>query len=168
MRFRKERVFDLPCDEFLKMFMESEEPAYDMEELENVTMWKIVKEQDDGVKRIGTKEWCAHAQIPKAAQHILTPKMLTWYEHSEWDRKTKVYSFRIEPFYFKNKVTCYGKTAYKEKGKDRTQRTFEIVIKVKFPVIGQIAESAVIKHLGNNEAQDYKLCKKAIEKVKRK
>ncbi|MFH1539642.1 MAG: hypothetical protein ABIH66_11825 [bacterium] len=168
MRFRKERLFDFPCGEFLKLFMENEEPAYAMEELENVTMWKVVKEQDDGVKRIGTKEWCAHAQIPKPLQHIIIPKMLTWYEHSEWDRKTNVYSFRIEPFYLKNKLVCYGKTSYKEKGKDQTLRTFEVALKVKIPILGQIAENAMIGHLGRNEEQDYKLCRKAIEKVKGK
>lgn len=164
MKFKKERLLDMPMEMFLKLFMENENPPYDMSTLENVTQWKIVREKDDGDKLIGTKEWCAHAQIPKALQHIVTPKTLTWYEHSEWNRKTSVYSFRIEPFYLKNKVVCHGKTSYSAQG-DKTKRVFELLIDVKIPVFGQMFESIVITLLGKNEEQDYHICQKVCRKA---
>lgn len=166
MLFKKERVFDYPFGKFLDVFVECENPPYDIHELENVTKWKVVRETDDGARKTGTKEWCAHAQIPPALRHIISPKMLTWYEHSEWNRKTNIYSFRIEPFFFKNKVTCYGKTAYEEKGNGKTLRIFEVTLKVKFPVVGPLFEATVMSLLRKNEEQDFGLCLNVIKKAR--
>ena len=82
VRYKKERVFNYPVDKCVELFFENPDGAYKMDELENVTEWKVINETDDGDKRVGTKEWCGHGQIPKVAQHIVSPKMLTWLEHS--------------------------------------------------------------------------------------
>ena len=138
--------------------------AYNPDELDNVTGWKVVKETDDGMRRVGTKEWCAHAQIPKALQHILSPKMLSWYEHSIWDRKAKTYNFRIEPFYLKKQVECHGRTIFAEKGPGKCSRNFRIDLTVKIPVFGQMFEKLVMELLKKNEEQDYKLTLKTAKR----
>jgi len=168
MKLKTERVFNYPCDIVCKQLMDSEDGGYDMAELENVTQWKVLKEQDDGTKRIGVKEWCAHGQIPKALQSIISPKMLTWLEHSEWNRQTTTYSFRIEPHFLKNQISCEGRTVFSEKGKDKCSRTFNIELKVKIPVLGALLEAMVLDYLKKNEEQDFNMCVKSIDKVYKK
>lgn len=164
VRFKKDRIFDYPLKEAVSIFMEGDDVCYDMGELQNVTQYKIVKKDDRGDKKIETKEWCAHAQIPKALQHIITPKMLTWFEHSVWDRNTNIYTFTIEPHYLKNKVSCDGKTIYREKD-GKCARTFEMRLDVKIPILGQIFENVVIGLMKENEEQDYKLSANALKKA---
>jgi len=165
MKFKQQRIFNYPVDTVTDYFLENEKPAYDMNSLENVTQWKIIKEENVDHRRVGTKEWCAHAQIPPVLQKIVKPEMLTWYEHSVWDRQTKTYSFQIEPFYLKNKVKCGGKTSYTAKGGDKTQRTFEVELHVSIPVLGGVFESLIVQLLKKNEEQDYQLCRAALKKA---
>lgn len=165
MRFMKERIFDYPAQALCDLFLDSEETAYDMAELENVTQWKVVKEEEKDGIRYGTKEWCAHAQIPKTLQHIVSPKMLTWYEHSQWNREKKRYSFEIEPFYMKKKVKCKGQTTYKGNGEGKTLRIFKIELKVDIPVAGRIFENLVMGLLEKNEEDDFHQCVKACKKA---
>jgi hypothetical protein len=160
MRFRQERLYNNSVESIVNLFMEGDDPVYDMDSLENVTQWKVIKEEDVGDKRIGTKEWCAHAQIPKALQHIVSPKMLTWYEHSEWDRKARTYRFRIEPFYLKKSVKCHGQTTYKESGANQCVRVFEINLIVDIPIFGPMFEKVVLDLLKRNEEQDFRLTTK--------
>ena len=160
MKFKKEREYNHSVDDIVNLFLENEQEVYNMDQLENVTQWKQVKEEDKGDRRVGTKEWCAHAQIPKALQHIVSPKMLTWYEHSIWDRTTKTYKFKIEPFFFKKKIKCQGQTVYLERGEDRSARIFEVELRVNIPIFGQMFEKLVIDHLKSNEEQDFNLTAK--------
>jgi len=162
MRFRKERFFDYPVDKVTSLFMENG-GGYDMQELENVKGWKVLKEDDRGDSRIGAKEWCAHGRIPKALQHIISPKMLSWIEHSEWNRRDKIYKFEIEPFYFRKQITCRGKTVFAAAGENRSSRTFEVELKVDIPVFGAMIEGLVMEYLKKNEDQDYRLCLKHLQ-----
>ena len=157
MRFKKEREYDHSLESIIGLFLENDEEVYSMDQLENVTQWKTIKDEDLGDRRVGIKEWCAHAQIPKALQHIISPRMLTWYEHSEWNRNTKIYRFRIEPFFLKKHVKCKGQTAYVVRGDNRCARVFEIELVVDIPVFGPMFEKVVMEHLRKNEDQDFKL-----------
>ncbi|HOX28188.1 MAG TPA: DUF2505 family protein [bacterium] len=167
MKYRKSRIFNYPADVVTKILLDTDQ-GYDMQELENVTAWKVIEEKDIDDRRVATKEWCAHSQIPKSLQHIISPKMLTWFEHSEWNRKTKTYSFVIVPHYLKKQVTCKGKTVFLQKGADKCDRTFEIELKVDIPIVGIILENLVLNALKQNEEQDFLLSVKAIEKALKK
>ncbi len=164
MKIRSERDFNYSVDKAVTVFFESGD-SYDMNELENVTQWKVVKEEDFGDRRVGTKEWCAHSQIPKALQPIINPKMLTWFEHSEWNRKTRVYSFTIEPHFLHKQVKCTGKTAYIDKGPNKSGRIFEMTLKVDIPIFGPMLENLVQGILKKNEEQDFILSAKSLDKV---
>lgn len=164
-KLKVDRIFNYPVQDVADFFMEGEDTPYDMQELENVTQWKVIKEEDVNGKRVGTKEWCAHAQIPKTLQHIVTPKMLTWYEHSEWDRANRVYRFKIEPFYLKKKIKCQGQTIFAAVDGNKTSRLFQIMIDVSIPILGNVAEKLVIDLLKKNEEQDFILGNKALEKA---
>jgi len=63
-----------------------------MDQLENVTQWKTIKDEDLEIGVWNKGMVCARTNS-KAMQHIISPRMLTWYEHSEWNRNTKIYRF---------------------------------------------------------------------------
>jgi hypothetical protein len=164
MNIKVVREFNYPIEKTVKVFFDSDE-SYDMNELSNVTAWKVISEKDYGDRRVGTKEWCAHSQIPPILQHVVNPKMLTWFEHSEWNRVTNVYAFTIEPHFLKKQVTCKGRTSFAAKGTDKCVRTFDMILKVDIPILGAIFENFVAGVLKSNEEQDYKLSAKSLDKV---
>ncbi|MFA6450916.1 MAG: DUF2505 family protein [bacterium] len=164
MNFKTVREYNFPVDKTVKIFFDSDE-SYDMNELANVTAWKVIDEKDYGDRRVGTKEWCAHSQIPPVLQHVINPRMLTWLEHSEWNRVTNVYTFTIVPHFLKKQVSCKGKTSYFEKSPDKCGRTFEIMLKVDIPIFGPIFENFILGALKQNEEQDFILSVKSLEKV---
>ena len=157
MKYKKEREYEHSLASIIELFLEAEEPVYELDQLENVTQWKIIREDDLGDRRVGIKEWCAHAQIPKSMQHVISPRMLTWYEHSEWNRPLNTYRFRIEPFFLKKHIKCKGQTLYVTRGDNRCARIFEIELVVNLPIIGPMFERLVMEHLRKNEEQDFGL-----------
>jgi hypothetical protein len=164
MKFKKEREYNHSLESIIKLFFDNDDEVYNMDQLENVTQWKVIKEEDLGDRRVGIKEWCAHAQIPKALQHIVAPKMLTWYEHSEWNRTTHTYRFRIEPFFFKKQVKCKGQTEYLARGENTSARIFEIDLIINIPVFGPMFEKLIMDHLRKNEEQDFKFTVQIAQK----
>lgn len=164
MHAKIERTFNYTVDDVCRVLLDSGD-TYNMEELPNVTSWKVLDEQDDGNVRRGRKEWSAHGQIPRALQHILTPSLLSFIEHSEWDRRAHVYKFRIEPHYLKAQVDCYGSTTFVPKGDNRTKRIFEVTFQFKLPVLGPIFEQAVMGYLKKNEETDARMCEMMLKKA---
>lgn len=164
MRARIERTFYYPCDDVCRVLMDSGDVSYDMQELPNVTAWKVLEEieGEDDVRR-GKKEWNAHGQIPRALQHIITPKMLSFIEHSEWDRKARTYRFRIEPHYLKHIIDCHGTTTFVPKSDKKTTRIFDVIFQFKMPILGPIFEQAIMGYLKKNEAEDARLCESQLK-----
>ncbi len=165
MVFKIERSFNFPYQESVNLLMDTEGGGYDMQELDNVTAWKVVREEEKDNVRTATKEWCAHAQIPKTLQAVITPKMLTWYEHSRWERANGIYKFEIEPFYLKEQIKVHGQTHFFPKGESQFGRTFEINVNIKIPILGPMAEKLVLDLLKTNEKGDYEKC---VETLARK
>lgn len=58
--------------------------------------------------------WTARGEIPKAAQKALSPDMLRWKDHAEWDDAAWRCAWRIEPFVYADALACRGVTEFEE------------------------------------------------------
>jgi len=163
-RYRFIQYFDYDIETVVYLLMENETPLYDLVDLPNVSTSKPIEEQDRGDKVFIKNEWCVHGQIPRAAQKIIRPEMLTFIEDSVWDRKKRVYSTKVLPHHFKRQVNCRHKCEYFDNGDGRTKRIVSGFLEVKIPVIGQIFELAVIKYIKQNAEADYDITKKMLNK----
>lgn len=168
MKLEGEWVFDGPVDKVVYILMESDKEITKPEELPNVKSRKVLKEKWEGDKKYITVEWCAHGEIPKAAQRIIKPKMLTWIEESVWDRKERTYLFKIKTHYFTNLVKCFGTVSFHPKGQTKTIKKLDGILEINIPLIGKIMEKAVARHLYINFDKEHEISSKKVKEMKNK
>ena len=163
MKIKAEYVFDKGIDDTIAVLVHKTigNVDYFLETMPDLTYAKCLERKDHEDGRIAVKmEMCAHGQIPKAAQHVVKPEMLTWQEISMWDPSTKRYNFQIKTKFFTNKVSCRGYWGYREQGPDKTVQFCVGVLEIKIPLIGGIIERAVWPALKKNWDENYKIVKK--------
>ena len=162
MKFRYEHRFaGSPYDDVLRYM--TEEYAFEPSTLPNVQQFKLIEEIVTEDKKSWKNEWCAHGQIPKVVQHILQPKMLTWIEATTLDRRTRVFTSTITPFYFRNVFRCQSCGYFKKLSDNEFLRITEGVLEIRIPVFGRIIEEAILSHLKHNFDAEYKITHKAVK-----
>ena len=139
-----------------------EEYGFDETQMENVTGSTLLEEKITDESKFWKRQWCVHGQIPKVAQQLIKPKMLTWIEFTEYDRVNKKYKTWIETYFFKDMVKCEQTGYYIIVNDGEFIRVQEGYIRIKFPVIGPILEEVIVKHLKKNWDDEYKISRKVI------
>jgi hypothetical protein len=76
VKFRIDQRFEGTPVEAAIEFL-TEEYVFDATKLPNVKGSKLIEEKITPERKNWKNEWCAHGQIPRLVQHIITPKMLT-------------------------------------------------------------------------------------------
>ena len=156
--------YDYHIDTVVSLLMENETPIYDLEELPNVSASKPLECRDEGDKKYIKNEWCVHGQIPKIAQKIIRPDMLTFVEDSVWDRKERTYTAKIIPHHFKKQIDARHRVEFYDNNDGRTRRVLKGIFEVKIPIIGPIFELAVLKYLKENAESDFNISKASLVK----
>ncbi len=158
MKLGMTHEYDHPLDLVLKVthYDIIENPSI-YEDMPNVTSIKRshFTQHPDGRQDI-EYTYCAHGQIPKIAQKILTPDMLSWREVSRWDPSSLVYHYEIIPFHLRNVFHCKGKWTYAAKN-GRVFQTLDGTVNVKLPLIGPIIEQRIAEELYKNQKDMYKV-----------
>lgn len=80
-----------------------------------------VKETEDDVDGVTGKTrkfnlWYAKGDVPGPVQAIIKPEMLSWDDHAVWDQNAWTTEWRVDPHFFKGRVTCSGKNTYLDQG----------------------------------------------------
>ena len=83
-RFQFDDWFGWPCSDIVQFFIDGVD-LVPHESLEDVKMRKELENRREGKKVYTSGEWCVHGQIPKIAQKIIKPEMLTFFEETIWD-----------------------------------------------------------------------------------
>ncbi len=161
-RYNIVNYYDYPVDVVIQVLMETPN-IYDLQDLPNVSTNELIEERDLGDKKIIKVKWCVHGQIPKAAQKIIKPEMLTFVEDSVWDRTTKTYSTKIIPHFFKNVVDCRHKLEFFDNKDGRTKRVISGYFEFKLPIVGPLFEGVVLTYLKQNADADFKMSSKALK-----
>jgi len=143
-------IFDIQLEEFLRItFNPTEEESKDLTELPNVKDREELERYEDE-KIIRSKvRYFAVGSIPPAARKHVKPHMLSWIEHSTWDKAGLFWDWRIEPHFFKEYINCKGRMSLHDDG-GRTKRRTRGSIEIRIPLFGHIAERAIVSHLGKN------------------
>lgn len=134
----------------------------------NVTSCKMLKEERKGSKRYVKVETVANGDIPPKLRKLVSPKMLTWIEYGEYDFDTKVYKYRVKPFYFSNIVKVSGVIKYIKKGEDKTLRTLDAEVRINLPVLGAIAERKIAEIQKANLELDIKNMREEVKELLKK
>lgn len=162
-RYKITHYYDYHVDTVVQLLMESETPIYELVDLPNAQEIKPISARDEGDKRYIKNEWCVHGQIPKIAQKLIKPSMLTFVEDSVWDRTNKTYTAKVTPHFFKKQFNCRHRVEFYDDGDGRTKRIIKGFFEAKIPIIGPIFERAILKYLKQNAEEDFKLSDKAVK-----
>ena len=76
------------------------------------------EENPDGVEKTLRKLniWHANADIPKLAQAVIKPHMLSWEDHALWNENDWTCEWRVKTHFFSERVRCSGKNEFIEEG----------------------------------------------------
>ncbi|HOO56445.1 MAG TPA: DUF2505 family protein [bacterium] len=163
MKIRSNHVFGWDPGKIIDI-LKSGEDLYDMEDLPNVSMRKEVFQERKGSQIHRKYEWCVFGQIPKVAQRILRPEMLTFYEFTVWDDDKCSFDSRVEPHYFKDKVHVNSESTWSEAGENKTRRRIVTEVVVKIPVVGPVIEKTIAEHFQKNNNKSAEMVIKALTK----
>ena len=155
--------YNYPIKTVTKLLMEHDPPIYDLVDLPNVSTNKLLNDRWEGDKRYLQVEWCVHGQIPKLAQKIIKPDMLTFVEDSIWDGTKLTYTTRIIPHHFKNQINAQHRVTFTDAGDGRTKRVLSGIFEVKIPLIGLVFEIAILQQLKDNCEADFKISASSLK-----
>ncbi|MCK6550467.1 hypothetical protein L6R52_31815 [Myxococcota bacterium] len=84
--------------------------------LPNIKGITVLKREDapggaQGISKLVNK-WEAKGEIPKPAQTVIKPEMLTWLDYATWDENAWTVEWRIETQMFTENIKCGGKNRY--------------------------------------------------------
>jgi len=163
MKFEMIDKFDFPAQQIIAMLSRGEELC-PMDALPNVSHRDILETRREGKKLYSTVEWSVYGQIPKLAQKILTPEMLTVTEKSVWDDDEAMSRTHVIPLHFKDKVTFNITSAWQADADGRAIRVVQGVFSVDIPFVGSSLEKTVVHHLKRNNEENVALVKKHLAK----
>jgi nitrogen fixation protein len=84
--------------------------------LPNVKSIEVVERKEADGKVTLKNLWWAKTEIPKVAQSILKPEMLSWYDWATWDQATFSNVWHLELRAMKDVVECKGGNRFVEAG----------------------------------------------------
>jgi hypothetical protein len=152
--------YEYPVDVVCQVLMETPN-IYNLADLPNVSTNQQLEDRDAGDKKYIKVKWDVQGQLPPIVQKVVKPNMLTFVEDSVWDRRTRVYSTKILPSFFKNVIDAHHQLEFTEE-KGRTKRLLRGHFEFKVPVVGPIFEGLVVNLLKQNIEADFKLSTKAL------
>lgn len=126
---------------------------------------RTVIEQSEDENHMHRKvKYAVKGEIPKWAQSLLKPHMLSWDEETEYDKKTRVYKTKFIPHYFSEKIENDVMIRLLPDGKGGTRRISEGSLKIKITGLGRIAEKFMEGLITKTADKEYELMKKEVER----
>lgn len=162
MKFKIVSMFGWPAEQIKELLSTGEDIA-PPDKLPNVSVYKMIELKKDGKNFVRKNEWCVHGQIPKAAQKIIRPDMLTFDEISKWDHAKGAFFTKIVPHHLKNIFVCESTSSWLDaEGGKATRREYAGVVEVKIPLLGGLVEGTIVDHLKKNTIENTKLIKEEL------
>jgi hypothetical protein len=81
-----------------------------IDDIEGVTV-QSREELPDGTLRL-VNVWRAKPNLPAIVANHIEPEMLAWTDHAEYDPAAFVCSWKLEPHFFAERISCVGVTRY--------------------------------------------------------
>lgn len=160
MKFTSTHTFEWPVERIVGL-LKAGEDLFPVEYLPSVNARKPIEVKREGSKIFRTFEWCMYGQIPRAAQRMLSPEMLTFVEESVWDDELCAFTSRIIPRYFKDTITCESVSAWKEHPAGAERRIDSEAI-VDIRVVGGMVEKAIVDAFMKSNDMSAELIRKGL------
>ena len=165
MKFTFRHEIEAPMEDLIELTQDR--VGRDVKVYPNVTSVKMLEEKQEGNKKFTKLETCANGDIPPKLRKLIQPKMLSWIEEGVFDYDKNEYSYNIKPFYFKDRFIMKAVVKWKKLSDNKTLREMKGEIKVKVPVLGQIAEKKISETQKENLDLDVKKMVEEAEELRK-
>ena len=157
-------------DEFNEIWSNQEVINRVAKALPNIQDRETLEETHDDRQMRRKVRFLGKGPIPKIAQKVIKPHMLSWIEDTVYDKKERVYQVKCTPHFFANRVENEATIKLLPDGQGGTRRVSEGVLELKIPRLAKkLAEKIISGHLNENAETEYQLLKKEVaEYLKRK
>ena len=161
MKFKIVHKFNWPAEKILELLSTGED-LFPADKLPNVSTRKVLELKKDGRNFYRKTSWCVHGQIPKVAQKIVSPDMLTFDEESTWDGKKGIFKTKLNPHFLKGTLMYTSTSSWSNANGTHTVREFEGVVEIKIPIIGGMLEKTIVDYLKKNTEENAKMAVEAF------
>lgn len=148
MKFKYTHRFNVNADRLVAAMFDPELPAVLTEKMSTVRHIEVLDRQETDTEIHRRVRYVPIPMIKKIGPKTITPESMEWVEESRFDKRTRVLSFENIPTHPKvrAKMTNRGEVTFRDLGPQSSERTMSGELKVKFPLLGRIAEGVIAKN----------------------
>ncbi|MFH2010687.1 MAG: DUF2505 family protein [bacterium] len=158
MNFEYRHSFAVPVDTLIEAVFHPDLPPFLTEKMTTIISIEPLERQEDDTRLTRRVKYVPVPMINRIGTKKVTPEAMQWIEVSSFDKRTKVMTFENVPTHpkIRAKMTNSGRMEFVARGSDRSERIITGELKVKFPLLGRVAEGIISKNgkkLLDEEAQ---------------
>jgi Protein of unknown function (DUF2505) len=148
MKFEYRHSFDTSMDTLIKTMLGPDLAAYLTEKMTTIVSIETLERTEDDRRIERRVKYVPVPMIQRIGPKKITPESLQWIEESGFDKATGVMIFQNIPTNPKvrAKMTNSGRMEFRAQGANRCERITSGELKVKFPLLGRIAEGIIAKN----------------------
>ncbi len=148
MKFEYRHSFDTSVDTLIETMFGPDLAAHLTEKMTTIVSIETLERTEDDQRIERRVKYVPVPMIQKIGPKKITPESLQWIEESSFDKNTKMMTFQNVPTNPKvrAKMTNTGTMTFRAQGANRCERTTSGELKVKFPLLGRIAEGIIAKN----------------------
>ena len=148
MKFEYRHSFDTNVDTLIETMFDPELAPYLTDKMTTIVSIEPLERTEDDRKIVRKVKYLPVPMIKKIGPKKITPESMQWMEESTFDKAAKVLTFANVPTHpkIRAKMTTSGTMQFIARGDQRSERIVSGELKVKFPLLGRIAEGIIAKN----------------------
>lgn len=150
MKFEYRHTFDVSVDTLIEAMFNPDLAAYLTEHMTTIISIETLERTEEDQRIVRRVRYVPVPMIKRIGTKKITPEAMQWDEESTFDKKGKVMTFANVPTHpkIRAKMTNEGKMVFTARGEDRCERVMQGELKIKFPLLGRVAEGIIAKNAG--------------------
>lgn len=147
MKFEYKHTFDVDVDTLVNSMFHPDLPPVLVERMTTVKNIEVIERKDSEDRLVRRVRYVPVPSIKKIGPKTITPESMQWVEESSYDKARRIMTFDNIPTHPKvrEKMTNRGTVEFRSLGPSRSERVMSGELKIKFPILGRIAEGIIAK-----------------------
>lgn len=148
MKFEYKHTFEVDVDTLIASMFHPELPPVLLAQMTTVKTIEVLERRETDETLVRRVRYVPVPSIKKIGPKTITPESMQWVEESSLDKARRVMTFDNVPTHPKvrEKMTNHGTVEFRSLGPARSERIMSGELKIKFPILGRIAEGIIAKN----------------------
>jgi hypothetical protein len=148
MKFEYKHTFDVPVETLIESMFHPDLPPVLTEKMTTVVSIEVLERQETDRAIERRVKYTPVPMIKKIGTKTITPESMVWIEQSTFDKQRQELTFANVPDHpkIRAKMTNEGQVTFRDLGGGRSERVMSGTLKIKFPILGRVAEGVISKN----------------------